>query len=73
MKIDNKALINYELERLAGPQANGACTSDEPLHIGNVLNRRELLLAFCTFMQSGTYDSHNTTNSQDVDAFLESQ
>lgn len=46
---------------------------NEALSIASVVNRRELLLAFCQFMHSGTYDSHNTTHSQDIDAFLESQ
>lgn len=45
----------------------------EQLRLHNVVNRKELLLAFCEFMCSGTYDSDNTTHSQDVDAFLESQ
>ena len=45
----------------------------EQLRLHNVVNRRELLLAFCEFMHNGTYDSHNTTHAQDVDAFLESQ
>lgn len=36
MKIDKMALINYELERIAEPQANETSTSDEALHIGNV-------------------------------------
>lgn len=36
MKIDSRALINYELERLAEPQANGLSTSDEALPIADV-------------------------------------
>jgi hypothetical protein len=37
MKLDEKALINYELERLSDPQANGESTSDEALPIGDVV------------------------------------
>lgn len=33
-------------------------------------NQRKLLLGFCEFMYGGSYDSHNTTHSQDVDAYL---
>jgi hypothetical protein len=55
----------------------GTLTKDEAdkilLDLYLVSNQRELLLAFCEFMHGGTYDSHNTTHSQDVDAFLESQ
>lgn len=52
MKIDSRALINYELERLAEPQANGIPTSDEALPIGDVggallLEAKECLVELC--------------------------
>lgn len=37
-----------------------------------VEKQKELLLSFCEFLHSGTYDSHNTTFEEDVNAFIES-
>lgn len=37
-QLDSKALINYELEKLAEPKAKGAKTGDDRCHIQRVID-----------------------------------